>query len=365
MSVYAFKSPSRYVQGERVLDTLGKEVEILGSKAFIISDEVVWNILSEKVENSFTNSKADFVYEIFHGESSVKEIERLAEVANAKNGDVVVALGGGKAIDTAKALADEIHTPVVIAPTIASTDAPASALSVIYSEDGTFESYRFFHKNPDLVLVDTEVVVNAPAHLFASGMADALATCVEASATLQSNGNNMAGGKSTMTAQAIARACEEILFTEGVQAFAAVKEKVITTAVDHIVEANTLMSGIGFENGGLAGAHAVHNGFTALSGEIHDLTHGAKVAYGTLVQLVLENRPLEEIGKFINFYQAIGMPTTLKEMKLDNTDYSDLLKVGELANDSGDTMGNLSRAVSAKNIADAIIAVDAISNNIV
>lgn len=269
-------------------------------------------------------------------------------------------LGGGKAIDTAKALADELQVPVIIAPTIASTDAPASALSVIYSEEGTFEGYRFYHKNPNLVLVDTAVIVNAPAHLFASGIADALATCVEASATFHSNGDNMAGGKSTITAQAIAKACEEIIFNEGIQAFAAVKEKVITSAVDHLVEANTLMSGVGFENGGLAGAHAIHNGFTALSGEIHDLMHGEKVAYGTLVQLVLENRSLEEIRKFLFFYQAIGMPTTLKEMKLDNTEYSDLLRVGELANDDGDTMGNLSKVVSAKNIADAILAVDAI-----
>src|SRR5699024_12418424 len=98
----------------------------------------------------------------------------------------------------------------------------------------------------------------------------------------------------TIAAKAIAEKCEQVLFEYGHLAYESVKAKVVTPALEYIVEANTLLSGLGFESGGLSAAHAVHNGFTALDGDIHKLSHGEKVAFGTLVQLALEDRSLEE-----------------------------------------------------------------------
>lgn len=109
----------------------------------------------------------------------------------------------------------------------------------------------------------------------------------------------------------------------------------------------------------MAAAHAIHNGFTALTGDIHHLTHGEKVAYGTLVQLFLENRPKEVLDKYIRFYQQIGMPTTLKEMHLENASYEDLLKVGQQATIEGETIHQMPFEVKASDIAQAIVAVDA------
>ena len=116
---------------------------------------------------------------------------------------------------------------------------------------------------------------------------------------------------------------------------------------------------LGLKSGGLAAAHAIHNGFTALTGDIHHLTHGEKVAYGTLVQLFLENRPKEELNKYIRFYQQIGMPTTLKEMHLETASYEDLLKVGQQATIEGETIHQMPFEVKASDIAQAIVAVDA------
>ena len=160
MTQYAFRSPGRYLQGVGLLNKLGEEASTLGLKALILSDDVVWNLLKEQVSDSFKNSDAEFIFELFEGEASVNEINRLTNIATENEADVIIALGGGKAIDTAKALAENIKRPVIIAPTAVSTDAPSSALSVIYSDEGAFESYRFYDKNPELVLVDTEVVVN-------------------------------------------------------------------------------------------------------------------------------------------------------------------------------------------------------------
>ncbi|WP_199729727.1 glycerol dehydrogenase [Aerococcus agrisoli] len=357
-----FISPAKYIQGAGVLATIGEEVGKMGNKAFIMADKIVWGIAGELVEKSFKDAGVDYHYEEFTGEASKGEIERIANIGKDLNVDVVVGLGGGKTLDTAKAVNDALGTKIVVAPTTASTDAPTSSLSVIYSDEGVFEGYKFYNKNPDLVLVDSQIIVGAPAFLFASGMGDAMATLVEAKASQKRNATTMAGGKATLAGTAIAEKAEEILFEQGIAAYKAVEQHLVTPQVEAIIEANTLLSGLGFENGGVAAAHAVHNGFTALTGDIHHLTHGQKVAYGVLVQLVLESRSEEEILKYANFFKAIGLPTTLADIHLENASFEDLVKVGELATSEGETLQNFDPEVTATDVAYAIQAVDALTS---
>lgn len=364
MSHFIFASPGKYVQGRGVLDELGKHLTTLGTKAFVIADDIVWEITGKRVKTSLEQAGAGLTYERFNGEASGNEILRLANIARAAHTDIVVGLGGGKTLDTAKAVADELKQRVAIVPTVASTDAPCSALSVIYTDEGVFDTYRFYNKNPDLVLVDTEVCAQAPVRLFASGIADGLATYVEAQAVKRTNALSMVGGKPTIAGMAIARACEETLLAYGYSAYKAVEKHAVTPAVEAVVEANTLLSGLGFENGGLAGAHAIHNGFTAVKGDIHHLTHGEKVAYGTLTHMVLEQRPDEEIARYIRFYRQIKMPTTLKEIHLENETFENLVKIGELACAEGDTLRNLNVNLTAQEVAYALIAVDAFSKSV-
>src|SRR5699024_12843237 len=98
----------------------------------------------------------------------------------------------------------------------------------------------------------------------------------------------------------------------------------------------------GFETGGFAGAHAIHNRFTVLEGDIHHLTHVEKVAYGTLVQLMLELHPEAELKKYISFYRELNLPTTLKEMHLEDVTFKELVKVGEDDTQKDETKGILS-----------------------
>ena len=361
MSNIIFVSPSKYIQGKGALNSLGQHVKPIGQKPLIISDDIVWNITGEAVKNSLASEEIDYHFVNFNGEASLNEVDRIVEEGQEHTVDLVIGVGGGKVIDTAKAVADGLAVRVAIVPSTASTDAPTSALSVIYSDEGVFESYKFYDKNPDLVLVDTAVVAQAPPKLFASGIADAMATWVEARATIKSNGNAMAGGKTSIAAKAIAEACEKTLFEYGEAAYKAVQKGLVTKHVEAVVEANTLLSGLGFESGGLAGAHAIHNGFTVLEGEIHNLTHGEKVAYGTLVQLMLELHPKDELVKYIELYQALSLPTTLKEMHLEGTSYEELVRVGEAATQEGETMANLSKEITADDVAQAILAVDQFS----
>lgn len=353
-----FASPSRYIQGENALFENAKQILKLGNHPVLLCDSIVYQIIGEKFKSYLTRYGFHVLHVDFNGEASENEIARVVALAEKDGADLVIGLGGGKAIDSAKAIADWLEVPVVIAPTIASTDAPTSALSVIYSEEGVFEKYIFYTKNPELVLVDSKVIAQAPKRLLASGISDGLATWVEARAVMQANGSTMLGHKQSLAGIAIAKKCEETLFADSLQALAACEERVVTPALEHIIEANTLLSGVGFESGGLAAAHAIHNGFTVLTGDIHLLTHGEKVAYGTLTQLFLEKRPKEELEKYIRFYQKIGMPTTLAEMHLGNANYEELLKVGKQATIEGETIHQMPFKISASDIAQALLDVD-------
>jgi len=352
-----FVSPSRYIQGKELMHHAGQYMEHFGKKVIVIADEFVQelaaNEMIENISDTFTVTKVTF-----NGECSMNEINRVSEIAKEKSVDFVMGMGAGKSLDTAKAVANNLKVPVVVFPTLASTDAPTSALSVVYTEEGAFDQYLFYKKNPDLVLMDTKIIAGAPARMLASGISDAMATLVEARAVKQKNGNTMSGGKATIAGFAIAEKCEEVLFDYGILAYESNKNKVVTPALEAIVEANTLLSGLGFEDSGLAAAHAIHNGFTAVDGDIHHLSHGEKVAYGTLTQLVLENKTIEEIDRYLQMYVALDLPVTLEQMHLEDKTEEELLEVGKAATKEGETMENMPFTVTPEDVVQAIKAVD-------
>src|SRR5436305_3500885 len=125
----------------------------------------------------------------------------------------------------------------------------------------------------------------------------------------------MRGGASTRSALALARLCYRTLLEDGADALRAVQAQVVTPALERLVEANTLLSGLGFESSGLAAAHAVHNGLTAAP-STHSFFHGEKVAFGVLVQLVLEGKSTTVIEEVLNFSTEVGLPITLAEVGL-------------------------------------------------
>lgn len=354
-----FNSPSKYVQGTGALGKLADYVSPLGTHALAIATASGIERIADQVRASFEDTGASVIFDEFGGECCQTEVDRLCDVARAKNCDVVVGIGGGKALDTAKAVAFQLSAPVVICPTIASSDAPCSALSVLYTDEGAFDHYLFLPSNPDLVLMDTAVIAASPVRLTVSGMGDALATYFEAQAAVDSCGDTCAGGKATAAALALAKLCYETLMSDGVKAKVALEAGCCTPAVERIIEANTLLSGIGFESCGLAAAHAIHNGLTKLSGT-HRAYHGEKVAFGTLVQLVLEDAPMDKLEEVIAFCLEVGLPVTLEELGVENITREQAMMVAQAACDPSDTMGNMPFDVTPEMVCDAIIAADAL-----
>ena len=190
-------------------------------------------------------------------------------------------------------------------------------------------------------------------------MGDALATYFEARACAMSDAGNCVGGKATLAAQALAELCYETLLTDGVNAVLAVEAGVCTKAVENVIEANTYLSGIGFESGGLAGAHAIHNGLTAIE-ETHAMYHGEKVAFGTLVQLVLENADEEDLADVIDFCIEVGLPVTLGELGIKEIKPEEIMEVAKLACADGDTLGNMPFEVTPEDVYAAILGADAL-----
>lgn len=351
-----FISPSKYVQGPGELARLGEYVKAYGAHALVVISEGGLRRSGDVITASLEAAGVAHTYDNFNGECSQAEIDRLVEVLRSSGADVVVGVGGGKIFDTAKAVAAAVDVPVVIVPTIAATDAPCSALSVIYTDDGQFKEYQFFKQNPNLVLMDTDVISKSPVRLTISGMGDALATYFEARACKRSDATTCAGGHVTEAAMALARLCYETLISDGLKAKLALEAGACTESVEKIIEANTLLSGLGFESAGLAGAHAIHNGMTAMP-ETHAFYHGEKVAFGTLTQLVLENA--EELYEVLDFCVEVGLPVTFAQLGVEDASWERVLEVAKLACAPTDTLGNMPFEVTPEKVASAMLAADA------
>jgi len=350
-----FCSPSRYTQGRNATVSLGQEIVNLGLEgpALIIAGKSAIALLSEIWQSSL--QAAGLTYSIFHfgGECSTLEIERGKAAARQSDAQVIIGAGGGKVLDTARAVAADLKLPVVNCPTVASSDAPCSALSVVYTDEGVFQEYRIYGRNPDLVLVDTEVIARSPARLLVAGMGDALATWFEAKVCADGNVRNMRGGASTRSALALAELCYRTLLGDGVAALHALENQSVTPALDRLVEANTLLSGLGFESSGLAAAHAIHNGLTAAE-ETHSFFHGEKVAFGVLVQLMMESKPRATVEEVLEFSTSVGLPITFADIGLATPSDEILEQVARRATAKGETIHNEPFKVSPKIVMDAL-----------
>lgn len=349
------RAPQKYVQGKGALLNFYGETKDLGSSFLFICSNSGYKSCKEKIEKSFEGTDCKLHFEIFGGISSNGEIEKMQKIVRDEKIQVVVGVGGGSAIDTAKATAYYEKCPVAIIPTVAATDAPCTGLSVIYNNDGSFDKYIFYPKNPEAVIVDSEVIANAPTKFLVAGMGDALGTFFEARACVRTDAPSLENGGISLSAMALCELCYKTLLKCGYQAKLASDRHLVTPALEAVIEANTYLSGVGADNGGLAAAHSVYNGFTALS-ECDSAMHGPIVAYGTIAQLILENAPEEEIQEVMDFCYSVGLPLTLKEIGVTDTERVRI--AAEKACAPGESIHNMAGDVTADQLFDALLAAD-------
>lgn len=351
-----FSAPSRYVQGPGVLDRLGPELARLGVHPLVVLDAGVRLRVQGRIEASLASAGLPLRFAHFAGEVTGAAIDELAVQAGELPPDVVVGVGGGKALDAAKAVSLQFGARYASVPTIASTDAPASFSAAIYNDRHEMVEVRRLPRNPELVLVDTAVVVGAPLRFLRAGIGDAISKKFEAEACVAAGANTLHDAKPSHTGRMAADLCFALLRRHGAAALAAIGAGTIDDDVEALVEATTLLSTVSFENGGLSVAHAIARGLPMLPRAAGSL-HGEHVAYGLLVQLVLEDRPAAELQDVLALYVALGLPRRLAELNLPDITDDELRQLldGTLGSPS---VKRFVRALSAADLRAAITHVE-------
>jgi len=349
--------PGKYIQGVGAIGELPALTQRFGTRGLILASR---SVREQVLPGCGLDCRAlGISVEAFGGECCEEELARVAGIIRETHADVLVGMGGGKTIDTAKIAADRAGVPVIVVPTIASTDAPCSGCAVIYSTAGVFQSVSYQKTNPAAVLVDVSIVAAAPTRFLVAGMGDALSTWFEARSCDRTQSPNECGGHCTAAGLQIARLCYDTLLAYGLAEKIASDAHIITPALERIVEANTLLSGLGFESAGLAAAHAIHNGLTALA-ETHAFYHGEKVAFGTLAGLQLTDAAPDESATVYSFCESVGLPTTLADIGLGSVSRGDLLKAAERACAPGQPIHHEAGTITPDRVIDAMLAADAL-----
>jgi len=327
-------APSRYIQGDGVLSQLGRYLPLVPSRrAVILISAGGQRRDGARIAGGLEEAGVASLIVTFGGECSIPEIERAVSDVRGSGfaPDSLIAFGGGKCIDAGKSIAYRLRVPMISCPSLASNDAPCSAVSVIYTPVGVTEAVEFFPYNPALVVVDTRIVADAPVRYLVAGMGDAMATWYEARTCIENPaGRNVFTTRPTLAAAALGELCARTLYADGVAAVEAVRRRDVNGALDRVVEANTLLSGIGFESGGVAAAHAVAQGLTVLPDVHANHLHGEMVAIGLMTQLLLEERR-EGATQVAEFLCAVGLPAHLGHIGVDATKTQDLSAVMDIA----------------------------------
>ena len=306
----AMREPLKYVQGRDALYKFHEEMGYMGKRWLFVCSNSGYKACHDKIEKSFEGLDDYRRYEVFGGISSNGEIKKM--------------MGTG--------------------------------LSVIYNDDHSFDKYLFYPTNPDAVIVDCNVIANAPVHFLVSGMGDALGTFFEGRASIRTESASLEGTGITRAGQALARLCYETLRDYGKLAIEACKNHVVTPALEYVIEANVYLSGVGADNVNCAAAHSFYNGVTSAVSKHAD--HGDCVAMGTLVQLILEGASKEEFEEVQNFCLEVGLPVTLEQIGITTKEQVEIIAKNACA--PGETIHNLAGDVQPCEMYDAILHADAL-----
>ncbi len=310
-----FLAPGRYIQEKGVATRAGKLVSSLGKKPLVLADRTVHSEVGEVLSDSLGKENLVPTFEQFQGECCSKEIERITKFLKKKRIDLVIGCGGGKAIDTAKVAAYNAGLPIITFPTSAATCAGWSFIAPLYTEEGVYLKTLDLKRSPDLALVDPEIIARAPLRLLSAGMADALAKWYEARVATKGRKKDF----TTKLALDLAKKSHNLVKEIGPRVKQDVERKNCTREVEEIIEVNILLtgliSGLGKSRCRSLAAHALNYGMTHLK-ETRGALHGERVAFGVIMQLILERRDENEIERLFSLYSALDLPLTLKALGL-------------------------------------------------
>lgn len=313
--------PTVYMQEPELLTEAGATLRRFGSRLFVIAGRTAWEKAGPSFSGSLKEAGLPYAVDYFRGVCTYEEAARL-QGAVPPGTDLIVAVGGGQCMDAAKLAAVRSGLPIATVPTLASTCASTTPLSIMYDSGHRYVSAEYFDTCPVLTLADTRILAEAPWRYLVAGIGDTLAKWYEA---YPINAGKRQDARTRLGLQ-IAKLAKEMLFEYGEQAIGQCRGGEPGEAVRQIVDVNLLFAGlvggIGHYTCRGSGAHSFHNGMTAIPGI--DALHGEIVAFGIVCQLMLEGRPKQEIERLHRYYRKVGLPLTLHDLNIREPDEGEL-----------------------------------------
>jgi len=361
--MFSIPGPGKYVREEDLLQEIGAYIRGFGKNALMIGGKTALSVAEPAIAASLSKEGIEnegFVW--YGGECSWSKVEELRAVVQEKKPEVLVAVGGGKAIDTVKAVAFAENLPLLAVPTIAATCAPATPIAIMYDDEGTFIEISHRSKAPNVVLVDTKVIGAAPYRFLVAGIGDTLAKWFESSVSVQKSRPTALN----QSAVRLAAGLYQLLLEKGPAAIETIKQGKVDQSVNDVIDSIILISGSVSGYGGddcrTAAAHAIYSGLTIFP-EVHDTHHGEIVAFGILSQLVLEGKSEETIRELIAYYQKVELPYTLEDMAIKELSQEQWERLGVVTVGIED-MANMPFAVTPKMVVAAIQGADHIGRKV-
>jgi uncharacterized oxidoreductase len=302
-------APQVVVHGEGAVATLLEGVVADGSRRPLV---LSGRRARAAAASSLSGLPASAIEVAFGGECSPGEVERLRARAERDGVDAVIGVGGGKVLDTAKALGAAAGLPVHLVPTLASTCAAWSPLSVFYDNDHRHLGHTVWEHTTRSVALEPDLLLSGPVEYFVSGIADTLAKWVETRSAFET------ADRSLLTELGLAQAevCRDTVLEHAALAVADLRAGRPSASARRVADAGVatagLVGGFGGASGSATLAHPVSDGLSALPETVGDL-HGVKVAYGILVQLAAEER-FDELDAYAPVYADLGLPRCLADL---------------------------------------------------
>ena len=344
--------PGKCLQGNGIIKDLPTYIDMFGGKAFLLVTPSM-----EKLVRSLGLADQHKMV-VFRGPCCWDECNKLIDIAKEGDYTVVAGIGGGKVVDSAKVVADKLNLRCIMVPSVAASSAAFSGCSVMYTPDNIEEGVYYEKHSPDVLMLDNEIIIGAKTRYFVAGMGDALAVLFEGRGCTRTGSQNSLHGNQTFCSLAMCEYCYDSLIRYGLAAKEAYDRKVITPAVERMIEVNLLSAGIAFEGSGLAAAHAIHNGLTLIKSVREDMLHGEIVAFGVLSELHLTNAEPEEMDEVYSFCEEVGLPTTFEDLGIADVTEEQLNEVAEFTN-ADPYLHHDGPNITAKDIKAAMVAADA------
>ncbi len=309
-------APTAYLQQPGLRKQAGEHIKPYARELRILTSPRAWQAVNPGLSHSLESAGIRWQLEYLDGECTDEAIERLRENVVTQGAQGILALGGGRVMDCAKAAADTLDDVVLINfATLAATCAAWSPFAIVYNAQGGHHHGLLVTKKPALVLVDSEVIAHTDVRYLKAGIVDALAKWFELEPYQRQNPGRLGLDLKV----SVARQALEVYAQWGSDAVIANQNQQVTPALEKVIEANIVLAGLAnsvhddLPTPGVA--HEIHNRLTH-EPELHDLLHGEKVGYCLLIQSLLE-RGQQPDDNLLSLLQQYDSPLTLSALTGD------------------------------------------------